>query len=121
MIDEQPLNAQGKVDRRRLEELAGEPGNGTTVVGPASDAKVRIAAIFAETLGHDQVGVTDNLFRLGADSVQIVAIRQRLSAEFGRELALARMFENTSIRTLTTAFRPRPGSLRTTRRRPVGG
>ncbi|OEJ61349.1 hypothetical protein BGM19_28375 [Streptomyces agglomeratus] len=104
VIDELPLTDQGKVDRRRLEELAGAPETGVEAVEPRSDTEARIAAIVAETLGCDRVSVTENLFGLGADSVQLIAIRQRLSEEFGHELPLARMFENASVRTVAAAL-----------------
>ncbi|MFJ4585190.1 amino acid adenylation domain-containing protein [Streptomyces echinatus] len=110
VIDELPLTGQGKVDRRRLEELAGRPETGVEAVEPASETEARVAAIVAETLGRDRVSVTENLFALGADSVQLIAVRQRLCEEFGHELPLARMFENASIRTVSTALAtaPRP-------------
>ncbi|MEU8502460.1 amino acid adenylation domain-containing protein [Streptomyces lavendulae] len=108
VIDELPLTDQGKVDRRRLEELAGEPETGVETVEPGSDTEALVAAIVADTLGCDRVGVTENLFALGADSVQLIAIRQRLSEEFGRELPLARMFENASIRTVAAALAAAP-------------
>ncbi|MFC9624292.1 amino acid adenylation domain-containing protein [Streptomyces sp. NPDC056930] len=108
VIDELPLTDQGKVDRRRLEELAGEPETGVEAVEPGSDTEARVAAIVAETLGLDRVSVTENLFGLGADSVQLIAIRQRLSTEFGCKLPLARMFENASIRTVADALEAAP-------------
>ncbi|CAM5372845.1 2-succinylbenzoate--CoA ligase [Streptomyces narbonensis] len=108
VIDELPLTDQGKVDRRRLEELAGEPETGVEAVEPGSDTEARVAAIVAETLGLDRAGVTENLFGLGADSVQLIAIRQRLSTAFGHELPLVRLFENASIRTVAAALEAAP-------------
>nr|WP_260860122.1 non-ribosomal peptide synthetase [Streptomyces cupreus] len=110
VIDELPLTDQGKVDPRRLEELAGEPETDVEAVEPGSDTEARVAAVVARTLGRDRVSVTENLFGLGADSVQLIAIRQRLSDEFGRELPLARMFENASIRTVAAALVATPGA-----------
>ncbi|MEW2549860.1 phosphopantetheine-binding protein [Streptomyces sp. NPDC047002] len=108
LIDELPLTGQGKVDRRRLEELAGEPGTAAEAVEPGSHTEARVAAIVAKMLGCDHVSVTENLFGLGADSVQLIAIRQQLPQEFGSELPLARMFENASVRTVAAALAATP-------------
>ncbi|OLB76498.1 MAG: hypothetical protein AUI14_18580 [Actinobacteria bacterium 13_2_20CM_2_71_6] len=72
-----PLNANGKVDRRALPTL--EPGS--TVdggrVAPRTDAERALAEIWAAVLGVDRVGVEDDFFELGGDSILSIQVASR--------------------------------------------
>lgn len=73
-----PLTANGKVDRSKLPAprtaSAGEPGK--YIVANTPQEKT-LAGIVKEVLGIEQVGVTDNLFQLGADSLHVFQITSR--------------------------------------------
>jgi amino acid adenylation domain-containing protein/non-ribosomal peptide synthase protein (TIGR01720 family) len=76
-----PLTANGKVDRRALPDPSGErPDLAAEFQAPGSAWEERLAAIWAEVLRLDRVGVEDNFFALGGDSIlsiQIVARAQQ--------------------------------------------
>ena len=52
------------------------------------------------TLGFEQIGVHDNFFELGGDSFVAVQVAARLQSELGVELAVAKLYQGLTIRTL---------------------
>ncbi|MEW1552297.1 non-ribosomal peptide synthetase [Streptomyces tsukubensis] len=67
-LDAFPLTTSGKVDRAALP--APERATDTAdYVAPRTDGERALAAIWAEVLDLDRVGVTDNFYELGGDSV----------------------------------------------------
>jgi amino acid adenylation domain-containing protein/non-ribosomal peptide synthase protein (TIGR01720 family) len=78
VLDELPLTAAGKVDRDRLpvpEVL--RPELATGFVAPATPTEEALAEIWAEILGLDQVGVHDDFYQLGGDSILTIRIVAR--------------------------------------------
>jgi acyl carrier protein len=82
VLDRLPLTPNGKIDRRALP--APEAGTQTSAgyTAPRTDTEIVIAGIWADVLGADRVGVDDNFFDLGGDSVRSLAIAARAKAAF---------------------------------------
>jgi non-ribosomal peptide synthase protein (TIGR01720 family) len=73
------MSPNGKVDRRALPEPDLVPA-AAEYVAPTTPVETTLAQVWADVLGIDQVGVTDNFFALGGDSilsVQVVARARR--------------------------------------------
>ncbi len=64
-----PLTANGKVDRRALPEPSREVAAAAGYVAPRTPAEEILAGIWAQALGLERVGVHDNFFALGGDSI----------------------------------------------------
>jgi len=91
-----PLSPNGKVDRKALPapEPAGEGLAGPT---PPRDAREeRLAAIWREVLGLERVGVHDNFFQLGGDSILSIQVVARARRE-GLLISPQQLFENQTI------------------------
>ncbi|MGW5053662.1 non-ribosomal peptide synthase/polyketide synthase [Actinokineospora sp. NPDC004072] len=75
-----PLTPNGKLDRAALPEpdVAAGPGR----VAPSTDTEAVLAEIWAEVLGLPEVGVTDNFFDLGGDSVRALRVGSRAREAF---------------------------------------
>jgi acyl carrier protein len=80
LLDELPLNPNGKLDRRALPAPEFEPGAG--YVAPRTEAETVLAAIWSEVLGVERVGVEDNFFELGGDSLRSLQLTSRTKAAF---------------------------------------
>ncbi|MGJ4925638.1 non-ribosomal peptide synthase/polyketide synthase [Bradyrhizobium sp. HKCCYLS2038] len=63
-----PLTPNGKIDRKALPLPDARPAD-VERVAPRNPTEAALAAIWAELLHHDEVGVTDNFFELGGDSI----------------------------------------------------
>ncbi|HEY2194794.1 MAG TPA: non-ribosomal peptide synthase/polyketide synthase, partial [Actinomycetospora sp.] len=77
VLDGFPLSANGKVDRRALPAPEPVEAAHTDYVAPRSEAEQTLAEIWAAVLGVDRVGVEDNFFGLGGDSILSIQMVSR--------------------------------------------
>jgi amino acid adenylation domain-containing protein len=109
-LDELPLTAAGKVDRRRLPEPEGtRPGLGVGYEAPRTELEERIAQVWREVLGLDRVGVHDNFFDLGGYSLKTTQVRARLQRAFEVDLPLGEILERPTIAEQAAAVAERQG------------
>ncbi|NEP44904.1 MAG: non-ribosomal peptide synthetase, partial [Okeania sp. SIO2H7] len=98
VLDELPLTPSGKIDRRALPAPdKSRPLLDVELVAPRSPAEEILAGIWAEVLSLDEVGVLDNFFMLGGDSIQATQLISRVRDTFGIELSLHRLFESPTV------------------------
>ncbi|MER7172959.1 non-ribosomal peptide synthetase [Streptomyces mesophilus] len=80
-----PLNPNGKLDRKALPtEAAGAGATGA----PRNAHEEQLCALFAELLGHDEVGIDDSFFTLGGHSLLATRLSRRIRTQFGIEMPL---------------------------------
>jgi len=78
LLDALPLTPNGKVDRRQLPAPDGaRPSLARGFVPPRTDGERALAAVWAEVLRLDRVGVHDNFFALGGDSMRVLQVQAR--------------------------------------------
>jgi amino acid adenylation domain-containing protein len=102
-----PTTEQGKVDIRALQAVAEPLARGQGIVLPRSDAEAALAAIWADVLQAPAVGIDDNYFELGGDSIRSIQIVARTKA-IGVPIDLPRLYAAQTIRRL---LEPAPGSV----------
>ena len=74
-IDALPLTPNGKVDRSALPPLFDAAAAKTAPsVPPRSDAEARVAQIWSEVLGIAEIGVFDDFFTIGGDSMLAIKL-----------------------------------------------
>ena len=95
-LDALPRTASGKVDRRALPapESVPEPPERAA---PRTAAEELTAGIWEEVLGVERVGVHDNFFALGGQSLVAAQIAARLQDAFGVEVSLRAFFEAPTV------------------------
>ncbi|MFJ4823538.1 amino acid adenylation domain-containing protein [Streptomyces bacillaris] len=74
-IDRVPLTPNGKADRRALPAPAGETAPDRTPAAARNATEEAIAAIWAQVLERETVGVHDDYFALGGDSITVLRVR----------------------------------------------
>ena len=80
LIESLPLTPNGKVNRCSLPAPDwSKQARGTPYVAPQTPSEEAMAKIWAEVLRLDRVGINDNLFELGADSLHVFQIAGRSS------------------------------------------
>lgn len=101
LLDHFPLTANGKVDRGALPKLNGKrPEMATPYIEPQTKMEQELAGIWQELLHLDNVGVEDNLFDLGAQSIHVVQAHSRFTKLVDTELRIVTLFQYPTIRSL---------------------
>ncbi|MFI5773001.1 amino acid adenylation domain-containing protein [Streptomyces sp. NPDC051658] len=103
-LDALPLTANGKVDRRALPDAADATGHAYTA--PRTDLETRVSEVWVEVLGLPRVGIHDDFFDIGGDSVRAVAIAGRLRAE-GLNVSTRDVFAHHTVARLCGALADR--------------
>ncbi|MFC4950498.1 non-ribosomal peptide synthase/polyketide synthase [Pseudonocardia sp. GCM10023141] len=111
LLDELPMTANGKLDRRALSPVPVSPslpGGGTGPGGPlgrepASATEVALAALFAGVLGVAGVGVEESFFDLGGHSLLATRVVSRVRAELGVDLSVRAVFDHPTVAGLAVA------------------
>ncbi len=100
-----PLTPNGKVDRKAFPPPVAERlALSENYAAPSDDVQSRLAAIWAEVLRVDTVGIHDDFFELGGDSLKVAQVATRIRASFGVELPLRTVFEQRTIAKLAPAL-----------------
>ena len=124
-LDALPHTPNGKIDRNRLPA----PGERRTAEyrAPGTDLERQVTEALAEVLRIERVGLDDNFFESGGNSLLAVQARMRLRPVLGERLSLVDVFRYPTPRALVTAFSgdgaaadDRRGDTRTAAKRRVG-
>ncbi|MCP9986091.1 amino acid adenylation domain-containing protein [Streptomyces sudanensis] len=96
LLDELPLNANGKLDRAALPQPSHDALAGAAYVEPRTATERALAGIWAELLGVERVGVEDNFFELGGDSILSIQLVSR-ARKAGLELTSKDVFVRQTV------------------------
>ncbi|KAJ1918552.1 hypothetical protein IWQ60_007464, partial [Tieghemiomyces parasiticus] len=98
-----PLTANGKVDRKALPEVA-VPIPGTALPAPhdLTDLELRVREAWAQVLQlpADRIGVTDDFFRIGGDSISAILLVSKCQ-QLGYRATVPLIYECRQLRSLT--------------------
>ncbi len=89
-----PMTPNGKVDRQAL------PAPGTenrSCAAPTNAVEELLAAIWAQVLGTERVGIHDNFFHIGGHSLMATQLISRVRSAFQVELPLRCLFEMPTV------------------------
>jgi amino acid adenylation domain-containing protein len=95
-LDEMPLNANGKINRKVLPAPDTAP-MADTYVPPASETEKRLAEIWGEVLKIDQIGINDNFFDLGGHSLNATLVVSRIHKRLHMDCTIRSLFDCKSI------------------------
>ncbi|WP_141693646.1 non-ribosomal peptide synthetase, partial [Streptomyces sp. PTY087I2] len=96
-LDELPLTANGKLDRKALP--LPDFNAGATGRGPRDTREEALCALFADVLGLDSVGIDDSFFELGGDSIVSIQLVSRARAA-GLVLTPRDIFQHRTVEAL---------------------
>ncbi|MFD7290775.1 amino acid adenylation domain-containing protein, partial [Streptomyces sp. NPDC059863] len=106
-LDALPLMPNGKVDRKALPAPESSPESsgiaGTGFVAPRSATEEILSGIWARVLGLERVGVEDNFFDLGGDSILSIQVVSQARAA-GIALAVQDLFVRQTVAALAAAL-----------------
>ncbi|HKV37621.1 MAG TPA: amino acid adenylation domain-containing protein, partial [Blastocatellia bacterium] len=98
VLDRMPLTRNGKTDRRALpapETTHAVPSLGH--IAPRTELERAIAAVWREVLSVTDVGLEENFFEIGGNSLLMVQLRLKLMGVMNRELSMMELFKNPTV------------------------
>ncbi|WP_062983190.1 non-ribosomal peptide synthetase [Nocardia anaemiae] len=106
VIDEIPLTVHGKLDRRALPD----PERATTqrYREPSTATEIRLAGLFAQIFGREQIGADDSFFELGGHSLLATRLVVRIRTEFGVEIDVRAPFDTPTVAGLAALIEATP-------------
>ena len=72
----------------------------TEYVAPRNGTEEKLVAIWQEILGKDPIGIRDNFFDLGGDSIRILRMMAALRRELNLEVPIAEVYRHNTIESL---------------------
>jgi thioesterase domain-containing protein/acyl carrier protein len=81
------------------------------LVPPRNDLERRILAIWTEVLEHDFVGVTDNFYDVGGDSLRAVQVISQIENEFAISLPPSRLYDAATVEKQALVLQADPADL----------
>ena len=96
-----PLSPNGKVDRAALTQMhQGTNARSNEIEAPETHLERALTELWSRVLRVPSVGLDDNFFDLGGDSLQLVAVHSHLQKTLRIEIPVTDLFEFTTIRKL---------------------
>lgn len=104
VVEEMPLNANGKIDRAALLALADVPQS-TVYDLPVTEGEKLLYSVWQDVLGHSNFGVTNSFYSVGGDSILAIQIVAR-AAKAGLQLTTRIVMQQRTIRDTVKHVRP---------------
>ena len=108
-LESLPLMPNGKVNRQAL--LADQPVSTTQFIQPEDALESKLVEIWEAVLGKPGIGITDNFFDLGGNSLLVAKLLLRIEQRLGKTLSLANIFQAPTIRQLAAMLEGQSASL----------
>lgn len=106
-LDRIPTSPNGKIDRSALPDprtFVDANREKQAVSLQLSETEQVLTHLWATALGGDPIGLDDNFFRLGGNSLQAVVLVSEISSHFGVDLSLDTIFKSPSVRELSAVI-----------------
>ncbi|MFD5422263.1 AMP-binding protein [Streptomyces sp. NPDC127069] len=114
VLDGLPVTADGRLDRAALPEPESAAG---TYRAPRNDTERVLAEAFAEVLELDRVGIDDDFFDLGGNSLRAIRLVGLIRAELNQEVSIRRLFAARTVTGLSDMWKDLARSSRPSLRR----
>jgi amino acid adenylation domain-containing protein len=104
-LDALPLTSHGKIDRRALPAPDAErPALAEAFVEPRTPAEKTLASIWTKLIGINRIGINDNYFELGGDSLLATQLASQVRNVFEVELPLVELFRHPTLAEMATSI-----------------
>ena len=95
-LDSFPLTINGKLDKKALPD----PDFNIAIenyIAPSTDMELAICTIWEETLGLDRIGITDDFFKIGGNSILAIKVSHRMSHLLDSDIKVSDIFKLSLI------------------------
>lgn len=93
----QPEHPKQKQNSTTADPLHARPVLSTAYVAPVNEIEIQLSNVWQELLGISQIGIHDDFFEMGGNSLLAMQLLSRLRMVFNRTVSLPTVFENSTI------------------------
>ncbi|MGV3610690.1 MAG: amino acid adenylation domain-containing protein [Fluviicola sp.] len=105
-LDHFPLTANGKINKKELPDPRTESmSTGVEYVAPNTIVQKEIASIFHEIFGDKKIGINDNFFAIGGDSIKAIKFSTISKNKYGKKISVNDLFQHHTIAELEEFLR----------------
>lgn len=104
LLSEIPLNANGKIDKKKLPEPQYSDFRVNEYVAPETEVQKNLVSIWSELFQFDQIGIHDNFFKLGGHSLMAMQMISKIREIYEGELSLSQLFVKPTILELESSI-----------------
>ncbi|MGG4268519.1 amino acid adenylation domain-containing protein, partial [Peribacillus simplex] len=104
-LDKIPLTSNGKVDRQKLPGLESAAVVQEDYVAPKNEQQRKLSEIWSNVLGINKVGITDNYFELGGDSIKAIRLLSQINSQLKTSINVGDLYTNPTIKDLDKILR----------------
>jgi iturin family lipopeptide synthetase B len=108
-IEKIPLTINGKLDRKALETAGAMLKTDVEYVAPENEFERLVANAWQNVLKLDKVGIYDNFFDIGGDSLKAIRLNSKLNEALNRKISIVTLFENVTIDSFVRFLTREPG------------
>jgi hypothetical protein len=98
-MDSFPLTANGKLNKNLFADPDFSSSN-SDYVEPTTYEEKEVCKIWSDLLGLDRVGITDDFFKIGGNSILAIQVSHRMSKVLGKDVKVADVFKYKTINNL---------------------
>ncbi|QOR34871.1 amino acid adenylation domain-containing protein [Clostridium sp. 'deep sea'] len=99
-LAELPLTLNGKINRKALPEPTGDIQTGQEYVSATNLTEQKLTEIWSKVLVITKIGINDNFFVLGGDSLKAIKIIAAIQEQLKVSITVSSMFKHASIKKL---------------------
>jgi thioesterase domain-containing protein/acyl carrier protein len=92
-----PLTPNGKVDMRALAQSHGSVLRGGQYIEPGNSVERILAQIWQKILKVEKVGVYDDFFQLGGNSIKIIELASEINKKFNKDITITQLIKNSRL------------------------
>lgn len=96
-LDSFPVSPNGKLRREALPPIESTEAPVARLAPPRGDVEEKLAAIWREVLGRTAIGIHDNFFDIGGQSLTAVKVQDLLRQRLGVDVPIVELFRNATI------------------------
>lgn len=103
-LDEIPLTTNGKLDKRALPASIEDIETGVEYVPPRDRIEEQLVEIWQQELKVKRIGIKDNFFNIGGDSIKSISLLGKINEEFNSDFKIVNLYQNATIEKFARLF-----------------
>ena len=105
ILNQLPVTSNGKVDKHRLKQHELDGDSSRTTSSPRTRVEKLLVNEWQSVLGVKKIGIDDDFFKVGGDSILAAKFSHRLHQKFDTEFLIKDLFTHPTIRSLASELR----------------